>query len=147
MQFAKNKKAFHDYEILQKFEAGIVLNGDEVKSIRNKDMNLKGSFVHIKNDEAFMEGAHISRYEWSSRQEHNPTRSRKLILHKKEIKKIETVLNEQGITCVPLSLYSKKGLIKAEIALVRGKKVHDKRETIKRKDQDLDTRRALKNFS
>ena len=146
MQFAKNKKAYHDYEIIETFEAGISLNGDEVKSIRKKDLNLKGSFVQIRKNEAYIEAAHISRYEMSSRQDYNPTRSRKLILHKKEISKIDTVLNEQGVSCVPLSLYSKKGLIKAQIGLVRGKKLFDKRHDLKKRAQDMDTKRELKNF-
>ena len=145
MQLAKNKKAFHDYEILEKFEAGVVFSGDEVKSVRNKAANLKGSFVNVFNEEAFAENIHISQYSFSSDQNYSPTRGRKLLLKKKEIEKIEKATNTQGITCVPLALYTKGGLIKMEIGLCRGKKLHDKRHDLKKKDLDIDAGRALRN--
>jgi SsrA-binding protein len=146
MSYTKNKKAYHDYEILQEFEAGIVLNGDEVKSIKGNQANLKGSYVDVENDEAYLNEAHISRYKHSSRQESNPTRKRKLILHKKEIFKIDKEINQSGITAVPLELYPRKGLIKVKIGLCRGKKLHDKRDTLKRKSQEMDIKRQLKNY-
>ncbi len=144
--YSKNKKAFHDYEILQEFEAGIVLNGDEVKSIKGNLANLKGSFVDVHNGEAFINEAHISRYKHSARKTTNPTRKRKLILHKKEINKIEQEISTKGVTAIPLELYSKKGLIKLRVGICRGKKLHDKRETLKRRSQEMDIKRQLKNY-
>lgn len=146
MSYAKNKKAYFDYEILEDFEAGISLNGDEVKSIKANQANLKGSFVDIQNEEAFANEIHISRYSNSSRQDYDPSRKRKLLLHKKEIIKIEKALNEQGITAIPLELYPRKGLIKLKIGLCRGKKLHDKRDSIKRRDQNREMSRQVKNF-
>lgn len=144
--YAKNRKAFHDYEILEKFEAGIVLLGDEVKSVKNNQANLKGSFVDVWKDEAFLNAAHISPYKYSNNQELNPTRKRKLILHKKEIGKIEAAITQKGVTCIPLELYPKKGLIKVQIGLCRGKKLYDKRDTLKKKDQEIEIKRQLKNY-
>ncbi len=144
--YAKNRKAFHDYEILEKFEAGIVLLGGEVKSIKNNQVNLKGSFIDVWKDEAFMNDAHVSPYKYSNFLELNPTRKRKLILHKKEIVKIEAAITQKGITCIPLELYPKKGLIKVQIGICRGKKLYDKRDTLKKKDQEIEIRRQLKNY-
>lgn len=143
---AKNKKAFHDYEILEKFDAGIILNGDEVKSIKNRQVNLKGSYVDIEESEAYINQVHISRYKKSSRKEFDPLRKRKLLLHKKEIVKINQSVNQKGIAVIPLELYLQKGLIKVEIGICRGKKLHDKRETLKRKSQDMEIKRQLKKF-
>ena len=144
--YSKNKKAYHDYHILKEYEAGIVLNGDEVKSIKGGQSNLKGSFVDIHQEEAFLNEVHISKYKNSSRKDFNPTRKRKIILHKKEILQLEKAISEKGITAIPLELYSKKGLIKLKLATCRGKKLHDKRETLKKKSQELDIRRQLKNY-
>ena len=144
--YAKNKKAFHDYEILESFEAGIVLNGDEVKSIKGNQANLKGAFVDVMNEEAFLNEAHVSRYKHSSRHENDPTRKRKLILHKKEIYKIEQAIAQKGVTAVPLELYSKGGLIKIKIGLCRGKKLYDKRESLKKRDQEMEIKRQMKRF-
>jgi len=144
--FAKNKKAYHDYQILEDFEAGIVLNGDEVKSIKNGRSNLKGSFVDTLNEEAFINEAHISRYENSARQTHDPTRKRKLLLSKKEILKIDQAINQDGVTAIPLQLYSKKGLIKLKLGICRGKQLHDKRHDLKKRAQEMDVKRQLKNF-
>ena len=144
--YAKNKKAFHDYHVLEEYEAGIVLNGDEVKSIKAGQANLKGSFVDVHNEEAFLNEAHISRYKHSCRQDLSPTRKRKLILHKKEIIKIDQAISQQGVTAIPLGLYSKKGLIKAKIGICRGKKLHDKRETLKKRSQEMEIKRQLKNY-
>lgn len=144
--YAKNKKAFHDYEILESFEAGIVLNGDEVKSIKGNQANLKGAFVDVMNEEAFLNEAHISRYKHSSRHENDPTRKRKLILHKKEIYKIEQTIAQKGVTAIPLELYSKGGLIKLKVGLCRGKKLYDKRETLRKRDQEMEIKRQMKRF-
>lgn len=144
--FAQNKKAYHDYEILEEFEAGIQLFGDEVKSIRLHQANLKGSYVQVFNEEAFMTDAHISPYKFSSRPDLSPTRKRKLILRKKEIRKIEQELNTAGVTAIPLKLYKKGGLIKLKLGLCRGKKLHDKRETLKLRSQDRELKRQLKNY-
>lgn len=144
--YAKNKKAYHDYEILETFEAGIVLNGDEVKSIKENLVNLKGSFVDTKDGEAFMNEAHISRYRHSSRKTHDPTRKRKLLLRKRQIEKIEQAINQKGVTAVPLELYAKQGLIKAKIGICRGKKLHDKRETLKKRTQERDALRAARQW-
>ena len=110
--YSKNKKAFHDYEILQNFECGIVLNGDEVKSIKAGQSNLKGAFVDVFNNEAFLNEAHVSKYKNSCNPGFDPTRKRKLILRKNEIARIEEEISQKGVTAVPLELYAKKGLIK-----------------------------------
>lgn len=144
--YAKNKKAYHDYEILETFEAGIVLTGPEVKSIKGNQANLKGAFVDVTNEEAFINGAHMSKYKFSPIASHEPTRKRKLILHKKEILQIEQSIHEKGITAIPLELYAKKGLIKLKIGLCRGKKLYDKRETLKKRTQEMEIKRQLKRF-
>lgn len=141
-----NKKALHDFEILSTFESGIVLLGPEVKSIRAGAVNLKGNFVHEWKGELYVEGIHISPYPQAHGVILEPTRQRKLLLHTKEIAKILAHLHQKGNTCVVLSLQNKRALIKATIGLVRGKKLHDKRETLKRKDEERDTQRAIKNF-
>jgi len=145
--YAKNRKAYHDYEILEKFEAGIVLYGDEVKSIKNSQTNLKGSYIEIIEEEAFAKGIHVSKYKFSNNKNFDPVRLKKLLLNKKEITKIEQSLNEKGVTLVPLSFYEKNGLIKLEFGICRGKKLFDKRKDLKRKDQEIDIKRALKNFN
>lgn len=144
--YAKNRKAFHDYEILEKFEAGIVLFGEEVKSIKARQVNLKGSFVDVWKDEAFMNNVHVSRYKQSCRMDLDPTRKRKLILHKKEISKIEAAITQKGVTCIPLELYPKQGLIKLQIGICRGKKLYDKRETLKKRDQEIEINRQIKRY-
>lgn len=144
--FAKNKKALHDYEVLESFEAGIVLNGAEVKSIQNSQVNLKGSYVEIRNEEAISTGIHISPYKYASNKKLEPARNRKLLLHKKEILKIDSAISQKGITAIPLEIYSKKGLIKLKIGICRGKKLHDKRAELKRRSQEIDIKRALKNY-
>ncbi len=143
---AKNRKAFFQYEILEKFEAGIELNGDEVKSIRKGGANLKGSFVDVGNAEAFLNQAHISPYEYSSRQDKNPTRRRRLLLHKKEIEKVAAAISQKGVTAIPLELHLKGGLIKLTFGLCRGKKLYDKRETIKKREQERDIQRQIKKY-
>lgn len=144
---SKNKKALHDYEILDNFEAGIVLLGEEVKSIRGGTVNLRGSYIDIWNLEAFLNECHIPRYKQSSNANYNPTRKRKLILHGKEIEKIAIMLDQKGITAVPLELYTKGGLIKLKIGLCRGKKLYDKRETLRKRDQEIEIKRQLKKYA
>jgi len=144
--YAKNKKAFHDYEVLEKFEAGIALLGDEVKSIKNSQANLKGSFVDTWKGEAFVNNMHVSPYKQSNNKDFDPTRRRKLILHKKEITTIETAITQKGVTCIPLELYPKQGLIKLQIGICRGKKLYDKRESLKKHDQQIEINRQLKRF-
>lgn len=142
---AKNRKAFADYEILEKFEAGLALAGPEVKSIRAGRVNLKGSFADIDSKgELWVNEMHVSPYKFAHDRTLDPTRKRKILLHKREIEKIDVAINQQGVTCVPLSLYLKKGLIKIKIALVRGKKQYDRRRELKKKAHNLEVARALK---
>ncbi len=135
-----NRKAFHNYHVLQSFEAGIVLEGGEVKSLRDGHVQLKDSYVIFKNDELFLQNCHISKYFASSYNAHEPERIRKLLLHRNEIDKIITQLKERGLSMVPLKIYFKEGIAKLEIALVKGKKDFDKRDDIKKRDakRDLD---------
>jgi len=141
---AENKKARFDYEILEKFEAGLVLTGSEVKSLRDGAVNLKDSYVSFRNSEAFLQNAHISVYTASSYNNHHTERLRKLLLHKEEINKIMGRVQEKSLTCVPLKLYFKGGRVKVEIGLGRGKKTHDKRQSIKKKESDRELARVLK---
>lgn len=142
---ASNKKAYYDYEIMEKFEAGIVLQGTEVKSARGGNINLKDSFVKIIGSEMHLINCHISEYKQGNISNHMPTRSRKLLLHKREIARLISKMNEQGLSVVPLSVYiNSRNLIKAEIALVRGKKLHDKRQSIKERDLQREMGRELK---
>ncbi len=142
--FATNKKAFHDYFILEKLEAGIVLVGTEVKSIREARINLKDSYAMIRQGEAFLLNCHISPYSHGNRQNHDPTRTRKLLLHEKEIRKLIGKTQEKGLTVVPLRVYLRRGKIKVELGVARGKKLHDKRETERRKELDQEARAAMR---
>ncbi|WP_050637042.1 SsrA-binding protein SmpB [Candidatus Stoquefichus sp. SB1] len=142
---AQNKKAYHDFFILDTFEAGIELQGTEIKSVRKGSVNLKDSFIRIKNDEAYIENMHIAPYEQGNRFNHEPLRTRKLLLHKKEIKKLQKEVKESGLTIVPTKLYFNTAKLKVEIALARGKKLYDKRQDLKEKDSKRDIERALKN--
>ena len=139
-----NKKARFDYEIIEKLEAGLVLTGSEVKSIRDGAVNLKDSYVSFRNGEAFLQNAHISEYKSSSYNNHSPERVRKLLLHRNEINKIMGKVQEKSLSCVPLKMYFKRGHIKIEIGLGRGKKQHDKRQSIKKKESDRELARVLK---
>ena len=141
--FATNKKAFHDYFILDKLEAGIVLLGTEVKSIREARINLKDSYAMIKQGEAFLVNCHISPYSHGNRQNHDPTRVRKLLLHQKEIRKMIGKTQEKGLTLVPLRVYLRRGKIKVELGVARGKKLHDKREALKQRQLDREARRSV----
>ena len=138
----ENRSARHEYHIIETFEAGLVLSGSEVKSIRSKQIQLKDSYVSFKGHEAYLQNAHISEYKASSYNNHQPERLRKLLLNKNELDRIYGSLREKGLTCVPLKVYFKKGKIKVEIALVKGKKLHDKREAIKKRDVDNQLRRT-----
>ncbi len=140
---AENKKARFDYTIVETFEAGMVLTGSEVKSIRAKQMQLKDSYVAFVGDEAFLQNAHIAEYKNSSYNNHAPERLRKLLLNRRELEEIYGALRERGLTCVPLKVYFKGGRVKLEIALVKGKKAHDKRESIKKRDVNLEIKKSL----
>lgn len=142
---SQNKKAFHDYFILDTYEAGIELKGTEIKSVRKGSVNLKDSFIRIKDNEAFIENMHIAPYEQGNRFNHEPLRTRKLLLHKKEIKKLQKEVKENGLTIVPTKLYFNTSKLKVEVCLARGKKLYDKRQDIKAKDAKRDVERALKN--
>jgi SsrA-binding protein len=141
---ASNKKAFHDYFVLQKAEAGLALTGTEVKSLRDGKANIKDSYVLFKDGEAFLFNAHISPYSHGNLQNHEPERNRKLLLHRREIEKLREQVVEKGLTVVPLRLYFKGGKIKVEIAVVRGKKLYDKRETEKKRELDREAAVAMK---
>lgn len=141
---SNNKKAYHDYFILETFEAGIELKGTEIKSIRKGSANLKDCFVRIKDHEAFIENMYIAPYENGNIFNHEPRRIRKLLLHKKEISKLEKKVREDGLTIVPTKLYFNTSKAKLEIALAKGKKLYDKRNDLKEKDAKRDIEKALK---
>jgi SsrA-binding protein len=141
---AENRKAFHDYHILESFEAGLVLVGTEVKSIREGNANLRDSFARVEGAEVWLYNVHVSPYSHRGSSDHEPTRRRKLLLHRREIRKLIGKTVERGLTLVPTRMYFKNGRIKVEISLARGKKAHDKRETIKRREADRETRAAVK---
>lgn len=145
--FATNKKAYHDYFILEKLEAGIALQGTEVKSIREGRINLKDSYAIVKTGEIFLFNCHISPYSHGNRENHDPTRSRKLLLHRGEIRKLIGKSQEKGLTLVPLRVYLTRGRIKLELGVARGKKLYDKRETERRKEADREARVAMKHHS
>ena len=139
-----NRKAFHDFLIFDKFIAGIVLTGTEIKSIRKGMLNLKDSFAKIEDNEMFLYGMHISPYEQGNRYNHKPDRVRKLLLNKREILKIQDKVKKDGVTIVPLELFLTNGFAKLEIGLAKGKKLYDKREAITKKTQKRDIARLMK---
>lgn len=139
-----NRKVRFDYEIVETYEAGISLMGSEVKSIRDKSVQLKDSFISIRGNEAYLQNAHISVFKQSSYNNHEPERLRKLLLNRQEINKISAALQEKGLTCVPLKIYFKDSKVKLEIALAKGKKIHDKREAIKKRDVDAQIRQSMR---
>ena len=141
---AENRKARHDYFILESLEAGIALTGTEVKSMRAGRVNLKDSYIFIQNNEAFIEGMHVSPYEQGNRFNVDPLRKRKLLLHKKEILKLRAKTQEQGLSIVPLKLYFNGDKIKVEIAIVRVKKLYDKRATEAKKSAEREIHRVLR---
>ena len=141
----ENRKARHNYFIEDKLEAGIVLKGTEVKSLRLGRGNLKDSYAKIVNGEVFVHQMHIGAYPFANYGNHDPVRPRKLLLHKRELKRLIGKIEERGLTVVPLKLYFKNGRAKIEIGLARGKKMHDKRKDIAQKDMQRDAQRELKN--
>lgn len=147
MSIAENKKALFNYEILEKFEAGLVLAGQEVKSVKNRQINLKGAYVSIRNSEAYLINAHISPYKKAGiLKDYNPTRPRKLLLNKKELKHLIGKSEEKGLTIIPLRVYTKgRGKIKIEIGIGRGKKKYEKKELIKKRDVEREIREKMKN--
>ena len=146
MVLAKNKKAYHDYFIEEKLEAGIELVGTEVKSVKAGKISIKESFVRIIRNEVFIMNMHITPYEFGNINNVPESRVRKLLLSRREINKWQAKIKEQGYTIVPLSVYTKQRLVKVEIALAKGKKLHDKRETLKRKDIDRNLKKIQKDF-
>ncbi|MFV9511240.1 SsrA-binding protein SmpB [Tepidibacillus sp. LV47] len=141
---AQNKKATHDYFIEDTYEAGIVLTGTEIKSIRAGKANLKDSFARIANGEVFLYNMHISPYEQGNRFNHEPTRTRKLLLHKEEIRKLIGKTKEKGYSLIPLKLYLRNGFAKIDLALAKGKKQYDKRQAIAKRDANREMARALR---
>ena len=142
---ATNRKAYYEYHILETYEAGIQLLGSEVKSIREGNASLKESYVLIRKGQAWLKNTHIAAYSHTGIEGHAAVRDRKLLLHKKEINRIGSKLAEKGLTSVPTKLYLKGGLIKLEIGLAKGKKLHDKRDSKKKRDVERDIQRALNN--
>ena len=144
---AVNKKAYRNYELIEKFEAGLELLGTEVKSLRAGTTDLSGSYARIDNDECWLVGAHIAQYEKAASANHEPTRKRKLLLHKAEIRKVRVKLEQRGFTFVPLRIYfNNKGLAKIELALARGKRQYDKRKTMVERQQKKDIDRSMKKY-
>ena len=141
---AENRKAFHDYHLLETFEAGIALLGTEVKAIREGRVNLRDSYARLENGEVFLFNVNISPYSHRGYAEHEPLRRRKLLLHRHEIRKLIGKTVEKGMTLVPTRLYFKNGRVKVAISLAKGKKEYDKRETVKRREADRETRAAIK---
>ena len=141
---AQNRRALHEYAITDRFEAGIVLQGSEVKGLRESGATISDAYVQIRNGEAWLIGAHFSDYENAGYAGHDPRRTRKLLLHRKEIEKIASALAERGLSVVPLRLYFKEGRAKIELALARGKKMHDKRESVRERDAAREMDRARK---
>jgi SsrA-binding protein len=141
---ADNRKAFHDYHILETFEAGVVLQGTEVKSIREGRVNLRDSYARVEGEEVFVYNIHIHPYSHRGYADHEPTRRRKLLLHRQEIRKLIGKTVEKGMTLVPVRLYFKNNRVKVAVSLAKGKQPHDKREAIKRRETDRETRAAIK---
>ena len=141
---AENRKAFHDYHLIETFEAGIVLLGTEVKAIREGRVNLRDSFARLDNGEIYLYNVNISPYSHRGSADHEPLRRRKLLLHRDEIRKLVGKTVVKGMTLVPVRMYFKKGRVKVAVSLAKGKKEYDKRETIKRRDTDRETRAAIK---
>jgi SsrA-binding protein len=143
---AQNKKAHYDYEIIETFEAGIVLTGTEIKSVRRAQINIRDGFARVRNGEVWLSNVHISPFDEGNIWNVDPTRSRKLLLHKKQIAKIEAEISQAGMSFIPLRVYLKEGFAKVLMGLAKGKKNYDKRETIKRKEQNREIAKQLKAF-
>jgi SsrA-binding protein len=144
---ANNKKAYHEYFVDEVFEAGLALQGTEVKSIRMGQVSIKESYCRIRNGEVFVDNMNISPYEQGNRENHEPLRSRKLLLNRYEIDKLIKKVDEKGLTLVPTKIYFKDSRAKLEIGVCRGKKLYDKRETLKRKQADREASRAMRDHS
>ena len=142
----KNRKARHNYHIFDTWEAGIVLKGTEVKSLRAGTANLKDSYARLENGEVVLHEFHISAYEKGGYYNHPPTRPRKLLLHKKEIRKLKGKVEEKGLTLIPLQVYFKNGKAKVQLGLAKGKKIYDKRVDIAKRDSEMEVRRSMKNY-
>lgn len=141
---AENRKAFHDYHILETFEAGVALLGTEVKAIREGNVNLRDSYASVDGGEVWIHNVHINPYSHRGYADHEPTRKRKLLLHRQEIRKLIGRTVERGMTLVPTRMYFKNGHVKIAIGLAKGKQEHDKRETVKKREADRETRAAVK---
>ncbi|HNW27600.1 MAG TPA: SsrA-binding protein SmpB [Spirochaetota bacterium] len=146
IEIARNKKARFDYEIIETFEAGIVLAGSEVKSLRQKKASIQESYARIKDGEVYITGMNIAVYEMANRFNHEPVHDRKLLLHRHEIKRLIGKVQEKGLTLVPLKLYFKNGKVKVELGLAKGKARYDKRDSIKKRDVDRELQRDWKNY-
>jgi SsrA-binding protein len=142
---ATNREAYHNYFILETYEAGIQLTGTEVKSARAGRVNLKDGYVLVRDGQAWLHSVHISPYSHGNRQNHNPDRDRRLLMHKRELIRLQSKIQEKGLTLVPTKFYFKGNLIKCEIGLAKGKKLYDKRETEAKKTQEREARAAMKN--
>lgn len=142
-----NRRATHDYEILETFEAGIVLQGTEIKSIRNNGASLQESYIKVLQGEIWLVGSTIAPYRFGNIHNHEERRDRKLLMHKREIEKLKNATQEKGLTIIPLGMYLKKGRVKLRIAIAKGKKNFDKRADIKEKDEKRKVQQAMKNFS
>jgi SsrA-binding protein len=136
-----NRRARFEYEIIDSYEAGIVLKGSEVKSLRAGKANFQDSYALVKNGEVWLLNMHINPYEQANQFNHDPVRTRKLLLNKREIAKMQSETNEKGLTLIPLKLYFKHGIVKVELGIAKGKKLHDKRESIKERDVEREMRR------
>jgi SsrA-binding protein len=143
-QVAANRKAFHDYEILEKLEAGISLTGTEIKSMRAGGAHIREAYARPLNGEMWLYGAHIAPYNAGSYMNHEPTRPRRLLMHRRQIAEWSSAMAEKGLTIVPLTLYLKDGMAKVELGLVRGRKQYDKRQAIAKREQDREIQRALR---
>lgn len=141
---ARNKRARHDYHILETWEAGLVLSGTEVKSLRDGKANIGDAYAIVKDGEVFLLNLHIAPYEQGSHFNHDPTRTRKLLLHRKEIRRMIGAVERQGLTLIPLELYFKRGIAKVTLALGKGKKLHDKRDTARERDAEREIARAVR---
>ena len=141
---ATNKKAFHDYFVEEKYECGIALFGTEVKSVRLGKVNLKESWAQVRKGEIWVEGMHISPYEQGNIFNRDPLRAKKLLMHKKEIRKLDSLVMRQGYTLVPLEVYLKDGRMKVQLGLCKGKQLHDKRDSMAKRDSDREIERAMK---
>ncbi len=141
---ASNRKAFHEYFVVDRYEAGIALTGTEIKSVRDHRVNLQDGFVQFRQGEAWLMNVHIAPYDFGNRENHEPRRERKLLLHRREIRKLQSKVAERGWTVVPLSMYIRGGRAKLEIGLVKGKRLYDKRDATAERDMDRELRRAVK---